>query len=132
MTTTTTRTIVAGTVLTGALLGGLGLASAASASGGGGGISRTVACSTGTLTVKAKADNGLIEVEAELDTNRVGQTWTWSLTDNGVKVGSGSKTTVAPSGSWTAKRSITNRAGTDALRFRTVRGTTACAVSLAL
>ena len=74
------------------------------------------ACSAGaTWKLKAKADDGRLEVELEVDSNRNGQTWTWAMRDNGVAVGSGSATTVAPSGSFEVERRIANRAGTDTI-----------------
>jgi hypothetical protein len=63
--------------------------------------------------IKAKADDGRVEVEFEVDSNRVGQAWTWSLRDNGVKIREGSARTVAPSGSFSVERLVTNRAGKD-------------------
>lgn len=63
--------------------------------------------------IKAKADNSRVEVEFEVDSNRNGQVWTWSLRDNSVVVGTGSATTVAPSGSFSVNRRVANRAGSD-------------------
>ena len=74
------------------------------------------ACSTGSWKLKAKAEDRRIEVELELDTNRVGQTWRYSVTDNGVALWSGSGITAAPSGSFEVRRVVTNRAGSDVLR----------------
>jgi len=71
-------------------------------------------CSQGSAwKLKAKADNGRIETELEVDTNRAGQAFAVRLIDNGVLVWSGSRTTVAPSGSFSVARLLTNRAGTD-------------------
>ena len=71
-------------------------------------------CSQGsTWKLKAKADNGHIETELEVDSNRVGQAWAVRLSDNGVLLWSGSRTTVAPSGSFSLARLLANRAGTD-------------------
>jgi hypothetical protein len=71
-------------------------------------------CSQGAAwKIKAKADDGRVEVEFEVDSNRVGQVWTWSLRDNGVKVGAGSARTTAPSGSFEVERQVRNRAGKD-------------------
>ncbi len=73
-------------------------------------------CSQGAAwKIKAKADTGRVEVELEVDANRNGQVWTWALQDNGVAVGSGSATTVAPSGSFGVGRRIANRAGKDTI-----------------
>lgn len=71
-------------------------------------------CSQGSAwKLKAKADNGRIETEVEVDSNRVGQVWSVQLRDNGVLVHSGTARTVAPSGSFSVERLIANRAGTD-------------------
>lgn len=38
------------------------------------------------MTLKAKRDDGRIEVELGVDSNRAGQTWATRVTDNGVVV----------------------------------------------
>jgi hypothetical protein len=74
------------------------------------------ACSrTSNWKLKAKPDNGAIEVDFEVDSNRVGQTWAVRITDNGVRVFSGTARTVAPSGSFTVERRVANRAGVDTI-----------------
>ncbi|MGG5259951.1 hypothetical protein [Phycicoccus avicenniae] len=73
-------------------------------------------CSQGAAwKIKAKADDGRVEVEFEVDSNRTGQAWAWTLRDNGVKVSSGTSRTVAPSGSFSVERRIANRAGKDTI-----------------
>jgi hypothetical protein len=67
-----------------------------------------------------------VEVEAELDTNRVGLVWQWRLADNGTQVGSGSATTTAPSGSFSVRRTTANRPGTDVIRLTLIRGAVTC------
>ena len=74
--------------------------------------------------------NGKIEVEYQVDSNVNGQVWAWTLKDNGVKVAGGNATTVAPSGSFTVKRNITNKAGADKIAGSAVRGTVTCNGSL--
>jgi hypothetical protein len=72
----------------------------------------TGTCSQGhTFKLKAKPDNGMLEVEWEVDQNRNGQVWTWAIAHDGVVKASGTATTVAPSGSFTVKRRIVNAAG---------------------
>lgn len=102
------------------------LATPALASGGGGGVRASGSCSgTSDWTLKAKhEDGGALEVEAEVDSNRAGQTWTWSLLDDGVVVRKGTATTVAPSGSFTVRRVIGDRAGTDRIRLRAANAAT--------
>lgn len=102
-------------------------ASAASGSGkgGGGDVRAAGSCSSaGTWKLKAKHDDARIEVEAEVDTNRVGQTWSWQFTDNGVKVVSGTARTRAPSGSFSVERKIADRAGTDRIAVRATNAAT--------
>ena len=94
-------------------------------------ISRHGTCVGGaTYTLKAKHDNGLIEVEWQVDSNRAGQVWTVRLRDNGVLFFSGQRTTQAPSGSFTVRRSTHNRAGGDLIRARSVHGSSVCAAHL--
>jgi DUF4097 and DUF4098 domain-containing protein YvlB len=64
-------------------------------------------------TLKAKNSNGLIEVEFEIDSNRNGQRWTYTIKRNGVLKASGARLTHAPSGSFSVAKRITNVAGVD-------------------
>jgi hypothetical protein len=99
---------------------------------GGDAVSSSAACATGTIKVKAKADDGMLEVEGEVDTNRVGQSWNWRIVRNGTVAARGSKVTAAPSGSFSVNRRIANPAGQDTIRFRAVRPATGkvCSVSV--
>ncbi len=113
----TRRTISAGTALgltLAALAGGVAVAPTASAKGLE--VRTAGTCAPGTWKLKAKQDNSRIQVEFELDTNRVGQTYRVELTDNLVTVFSGTRVTTAPSGSFGVSRLITNRAGSDVIR----------------
>ena len=38
-------------------------------------VQRSGSCATGVWKLKAKPDDGRLEVEFEIDTNRTGQTW---------------------------------------------------------
>lgn len=101
------------------ILGGtVALASApALAAGGGGGIQVAGRCSgTSVSTLKAKPDNGALEVEFEVDSNVVGQTWAVMLRDNGATIFKGTATTTAPSGSFTVRKLTPNQAGTDKIQ----------------
>jgi hypothetical protein len=89
-------------------------------------IARGTCTQGGAWKLKAKPDDGRLEVEFEVDTNRVGQVWSVALRDNGVLVFSGSRTTLAPSGSFEVRRLITNRTGPDVITGRAVRGTNVC------
>jgi hypothetical protein len=124
------RRTAAVAVLPSVLLGGLivGAAPAFARGGGGGGndVRASGPCATGTWNLKVKPDDGRIEVEAEIDTNRVGQVWNWRLSDNGAQFASGSSTTAAPSGSFSVERRTANRPGADTVRLTATRGTVTC------
>jgi hypothetical protein len=66
-----------------------------------------------TAKLKAKSDDGRLEVEVEVDSNRVGQTWSVSMADNGSRFFHGSRRTAGPSGSFGVERRTANRAGRD-------------------
>ncbi len=84
-------------------------------------IERNGSCSAGTdWKIKAKSDDGRIEVEAEIDSNKVGQTWTWKFKHNGSVFAKGQSTTTGPSGSFEVERKPANLAGTDHFVFRAV------------
>jgi DUF4097 and DUF4098 domain-containing protein YvlB len=126
---TTTRTSLSiGTVAATALAGTIALATPASAHGGDDGVIKRGSCSNaGTWKLKAKHDNGRIEVEFEVDTNRAGKTFAVRLSDNRVAFFRGHRTTQPPSGSFEVERRTANRAGTDVIRGRAVRGDNVCA-----
>src|ERR1700754_3631336 len=65
--------------------------------------------------LKAKPDHGRIEFQAEVDSNRVGQVWDWTITHNGSTSAKGSSVTHGASGSFTVQRRMSNKAGTDHL-----------------
>jgi hypothetical protein len=76
-------------------------------------------CSGNTVwKLKAGPENGRIEVEAEIDSNKVGQTWNWRLVHNGSVSAQGTSTTQAPSGSFEVRRLVVNLAGSDQLVFK--------------
>ena len=96
-------------------------ASPAVASGGDDEIRRNGSCSGATdWKIKAKSDDGRVEVEAEIDSNNVGQTWTWRFKHNGTVFANGQSVTQAPSGSFEVKRKPADVAGTDTFVFRAV------------
>jgi len=95
-------------------------------------VTNSAACASGTIKVKAKIDDGKIEAEGQVDTNRVGQTWNWRIVRNSTVAAKGSKVTAAPSGSFSVNRRIANPAGQDTIKFRAVRPATGkvCSVSV--
>ena len=82
-------------------------------------VIRTGGCSgSADWKLKVKTDDGKLEVEGEVDSNRSGQTWAWRIKDNGTVVARGSKTTGGRSGSFDVERKIANKAGTDKVVFK--------------
>ena len=63
--------------------------------------------------LKAKPDDGRLEVEFEVDQNRNDVKWNVRIRRNGKSVASGARRTKAPSGSFSFNRSIANPAGKD-------------------
>ena len=102
------------------------------ASASGGDAIRSSGSCGGAVTwkLKAKPDNGRIEVEFEVDSNRVGQTWKVRLRDNGELFFAGERVTQAPSGSFTVHKRTANRAGADLIRARAVHGDRVCVGSV--
>ena len=70
--------------------------------------------------LKASPEDGRIEVEGEVDSNRNGQRWRWRLRHNGSLSARGVATTRPPSGSFEARRVVVDLRGTDVLVFRAV------------
>lgn len=92
----------------------IGTAGTAAAQGGGGDVRAAGACSAGSSWhLKAKPDDGRIQVELEIDTHRIGQPWAVTITDNATRIFTGTRTTTAPSGSFSVELRAANRAGTD-------------------
>ena len=83
-------------------------ASAALAGSGGDGGERVVKrghCSRGAAwTLKVKQDDAALEVEFEVDQNRIGRRWRVTLLRNGTRFFRGIRVTRAPSGSFSVER----------------------------
>lgn len=113
------RTLTAAALSTALLVAGAPLASSAVAKGGDDRVVRTGSCSgTADWKLKAKSDDGRIEVEWEVDSNHAGQTWRVRVRDDGVLVVKTRATTGGASGSFSVQRSIANRAGADSIVAR--------------
>ncbi len=92
---------------------------AASAEANDGDIIKRGSCSgAANWKLKASPENGRIEVEGEVDTNRNGRKWRWRLTHNGSLSDKGAKFTRAPSGSFEVRRVMVNVKGDDRIVFR--------------
>jgi hypothetical protein len=74
--------------------------------------------------VKAKPDDGRIELEAEIDSNRNGQAWRWRIRHNGTLSARGTSFTRGPSGSFEVERRMADLAGTDVFVVRAVNKVT--------
>src|ERR1700751_1660426 len=95
-------------------------ASTAAASGGSGdhggngarAVTKSGTCSAASRSkLKAKADNGRLETEVEVDQNRVGKRWRVTTVKNGSIAFRGIRTTQAPSGSFDVHRLLAGGTG---------------------
>jgi hypothetical protein len=117
---TVRRTLATVTATTAALTGLVLVAPAANASGGSD-VRMSGSCTIGaSWKLKAKPDDSRLSIEFEVDSNRVGQTWSVRLTDNTNAIFTGTRKTLAPSGSFTVSILRPNLAGTDTIRARAV------------
>ena len=94
------------------------VAGPAEASGGNDVVKRGNCARTTDWKLKVGPDDGRLEVEGEIDSNRNGQTWTWLIRHNGSVSARGTKTTRAPSGSFEVRRVLVNLSGVDTIVFR--------------
>jgi hypothetical protein len=105
----------------------------ATALGKGGGSGRDVlkigSCTaSSTAKVKLSPENGRLEVELEVDQNRNGVRWNWTLKRAGAKLAAGSATIRPPSGSFHVRRVISNAPGADTIVATATRGGERCTV----
>jgi hypothetical protein len=99
------------------------------------GVLKTGKCSNGaSWKLKAKHDDGLIEVEFEVDQNISGRRWNVVLTRDGAVVFRGARITRPPSGSFELNRRIRNPAGSDRIvaTARAARGGQVCRGALTI
>jgi hypothetical protein len=90
-------------------------------------VTKTGSCSDGARwKLKVKTDDGRLEVEGEVDSNKSGQKWSWKIKDNGLVAAKGTATTGGRSGSFSVERKIANRAGADTVVFRAKRAGEVC------
>ena len=106
----------------------VGLVAPATASHGGDNDVRTAGRCSGSAhwKLKAKQDDGRLEVQGEIDSNVAGQVWRWSFKHNGSLSAKGSKTTAGRSGSFEVVRRMADLAGTDRFVFRATHGSQVC------
>ncbi|MBA2273999.1 MAG: hypothetical protein H0W21_08895 [Actinobacteria bacterium] len=70
--------------------------------------------------LKLSPEDGRIEVEYEVDQNRVGDTWKIRLKHDGKRFFRGTRTTTGPSGSFEVRRVERNHRGKDGFRARAI------------
>jgi hypothetical protein len=120
-----TRTAIAALTLSTLALPLAAMAPASASHGGGGGVRTHGACGGPAVwKLKAKPDNGRIELEAEVDSNHSGQVWDWTIKHNGSRSAKGASTTHGASGSFTVRRLMVNLGGKDNFSFRAERRST--------
>ena len=94
-------------------------APAATAGDDDGRVEKRGSCSgTTDWKLKAKHDDGRIEVEYEVDSNRNGQTWRWRILHDGDLSARGTKQTRPPSGSFEVRRLLVDTRGDDVIAWR--------------
>ena len=120
-----TRTALAALTLSVVALPLAAIGPASASHGGGGGVRTHGGCGGPAVwTMKAKPDDGRIELEAEVDSNHTGQVWKWTIKHNGSVSSKGSSTTRGASGSFSVERRMADLAGTDHFTFRAERRAT--------
>jgi len=128
-----TRLLLTTAAITAGLTAPVLVATAPAFASGGGGVRASGACTNGGhFELKAKHDDGPIEMEYEVDSNRAGQVWAVRITDNGAVVVSRHATTSGRSGSFTVRRVIANRPGTDKIHARATFGNHTCGGAVSL
>ena len=115
------RILTAATVLS----VGLGVLTAVPATAGDDEVIRRGNCSgSADWKLKVKTDDGRLEVEGEVDSNRVGQRWRWQIRHNGNVSARGRAVTTARSGSFDVERRVVNAPGVDRIGWRAVNRAT--------
>lgn len=128
-----TRLIASSGLAAALTLGALVAPAATFAKGGNAVVRATGTCTVqSTVKLKAKHEDGRIELELEVDQNRNNRLWNIAISDDFHRVYTGSRRTLAPSGSFTLRRLISDRAGVDTIRVRAVNATSGevCRVTL--
>ena len=95
-----------------------------------GDVIRRGACSGASdWKLKLSPEDGKIEVEYEVDSNKVGQTWQVRIVKNGNVIFRGARETKGASGSFTVRLVTANTAGDDVFRARATHADEVCAGS---
>jgi hypothetical protein len=103
----------------------LSVAGAVPAAAKDGDVIKTGACGgSSDWKLKLSPEDGKTEVEYEVDSNVIGQTWRVKILQDGNRIFGGSRVTKAPSGSFTVRVLAANPAGTDSFRARAFNAAT--------
>jgi hypothetical protein len=95
-----------------------------------GDVIRRGACSGASdWKLKLSPEDGKIEVEYEVDSNKVGQTWQVRIVKNGNVIFRGARETKGASGSFAVRLVTANTAGSDVFRARATHADEVCAGS---
>ncbi len=90
-------------------------------------VIRRGSCSGSTdWKLKLSPEDGRIEVEYEVDSNKVGQRWKVKLLKNGKVIFRGARTTKGASGSFEVRVVTSNPAGKDTFRARATHAGEVC------
>jgi hypothetical protein len=88
-------------------------------------IRKNGSCSAATdWKLKLKKDDSKIETEFEVDQNVVGDKWKVRLRHDGKLYFKGTRTTKAPSGSFSIERNVPDHSGKDTIKARAVNKST--------
>ena len=105
----------------------LSLAGAVPAMAKDGDVIRRGSCSGSTdWKLKLSPEDGRIEVEYEVDSNRVGQRWKVKIVKNGKVISRGAHTTKGQSGSFEVRVVTSNPPGKDTFRARATHAGEVC------
>ena len=101
------------------------LAAGSAANAKAGDVTKTGSCSAAsTWKLKLSSDAGQIQLEFEVDQNKVGQTWAVRVKQNGARIFAGKRVTKAPSGSFTVRLFADDTVGTDSFRVSAANAAT--------
>ena len=93
-------------------------------------VIKTGSCDGARWKIKAQEDDGRIEVEAEIDSNRSGERWSWRLRHDGTVAARGTSRTSGRSGSFEVERQTVDRPSTDVFRFRASHAGQTCVAKI--
>lgn len=90
-------------------------------------------CARGiTWEMRAEPDDGRIELEVKVDTERTGRRWSWVLTHNGSLSDRGASWTKDSSGSFEIELIAVDVSGPDTFRLRASRKAVVCVARVTL